>query len=57
MNYNQEQMACINDMSHRIVCMAGAGAGKTATMLGRIKRIIEDGFRPDGILVLTFTKS
>lgn len=57
MNYNQEQMACINDTSHRIVCMAGAGAGKTATMLGRIKRIIEGGCRPDGILVLTFTRA
>lgn len=39
-----------------VVC-AGPGSGKTATLVGRIKRLIDDeGIDPEFILAITFTK-
>ncbi len=36
--------------------IAGAGTGKTRTLIYRLSRLIEDGVRPDAILLLTFTR-
>lgn len=54
---NAEQQAVVDSNSNRIAVMAGAGTGKTHTMLSRINRIIAEGASPDSILVLTFTKA
>lgn len=42
------------DMALRVV--ANAGAGKSTTMLGKVKRLIEDGMDPDSIVVFTFSR-
>ena len=52
---NDEQLQAVNSNSDRILCLAGAGAGKTKTMLDRISRLIDDGALPSSILALTFT--
>ena len=52
---NDEQLQAVNSNSDRILCLAGAGAGKTKTMLDRISRLIDDGAIPSSILALTFT--
>ena len=36
--------------------MAGAGTGKTKTLTYRCARLIEDGIKPENILLLTFTR-
>ncbi len=51
-NY-QEQV--VNSTDKKILCLAGAGAGKSKTLLARIERLIQDGVQPFSILALTFT--
>ena len=57
MEFNKEQQEVIDCKSDRILVMAGAGSGKTATMLGRISKQIKDGADPASFLVLTFTRA
>lgn len=57
MEFNKEQQAVIDCVDKHILVMAGAGSGKTATMLGRISKQIEDGADPASFLVLTFTRA
>lgn len=57
MTYNPQQLKAINSNERTILCLAGAGAGKTKTLLGRIERLIRDGADPTSILALTFTNA
>ena len=57
MSANKEQLQAINSNSDRILCLAGAGAGKTFAMIERISRLVADGVAPSSILVLTFTNA
>ena len=52
-----EQSAVVNSTSNKILCLAGAGAGKTFCMIARISKLVKDGIDPDSILVLTFTRA
>ena len=54
---NEQQILAVTDDSRRIVCLAGAGSGKTFTMLNRISRLIDEGTDPQSILALTFTRA
>lgn len=54
---NAEQQQAVDSNSDRLLVLAGAGAGKTHTMLERIKRLVRDGVKPSSILVLTFTNA
>jgi DNA helicase II / ATP-dependent DNA helicase PcrA len=36
--------------------IAGAGTGKTRTLIYRLSRLVEDGIAPESILLLTFTR-
>lgn len=54
---NEQQILAVTDDSRRIVCLAGAGSGKTFTMLNRISRLIDEGVDPQSILALTFTRA
>lgn len=54
---NKEQLEAVKSDSPRILCLAGAGAGKTKTMVTRVARLIEDGVDPENILMLTFTRA
>lgn len=55
LNPQQEKAVMCNDK--RIVCMAGAGSGKTFCLIERISRLVDEGVRPDEILALTFTRA
>ncbi len=58
MGLNNEQLQAVNSTSDRILCLAGAGAGKTKTMLDRISKLVTDGgVAPSAILALTFTNA
>src|SRR5207302_1597368 len=39
----------------RLLVVAGAGTGKTSTLVARFAWLVEQGTPPDGILVLTFS--
>lgn len=54
---NKEQLQAVNSKSDRILCLAGAGAGKTATMLERISNLVSNGVAPSSIMALTFTNA
>lgn len=57
MKLNAEQQWAVDCDDDKIVCLAGAGAGKTQTMIARISRLLNDGVDPASMLVLTFTKA
>lgn len=57
MKLNEQQLQVVNSNADRIVCIASAGAGKTATLLQRIDRLISDGANPESMLILTFTNA
>lgn len=57
MPINNEQQQAIDSKSDRILCLAGAGAGKTFTMIKRISKLVDDGVVPSSILSLTFTNA
>ena len=54
---NNEQLQAVNSKSDRILCLAGAGAGKTKTFIERISKLVDDGVMPSSILALTFTNA
>ncbi len=39
-----------------VLLIAGAGSGKTNTLVHRVARLVADGIRPESILLLTFTR-
>ena len=51
----QQQKAVTIENSHTLV-LAGAGSGKTRTIVERVARLIEKGADPEKILLLTFTR-
>lgn len=55
MNFDEEQIKAIHSMNNTLV-VAGAGSGKTSTIVGKISYIIENNlFKEDEVLVLSFT--
>ena len=55
-NPNPEQKAVIDSKEKHLLVVAGAGSGKTATMVERICKVIRDGAKPQSVLGLTFTR-
>lgn len=55
--FDEFQNTVINADDSKILCIAGAGTGKTYTMLHRIYRLIDEGVSPKNMLVLTFTNA
>ncbi len=53
---NPEQLRAVKTHFGPILVIAGAGTGKTKTLTYRCARLIEDGVKPENILLLTFTK-
>ncbi len=54
-NLNQEQLsAAVCDKGYNLI-IASAGTGKTSTIVGRIANLINNGIKPEQILLLTFT--
>lgn len=54
---NDSQKKAVNSNSKRLLCLAGAGTGKTRTMVERIVRLVKEGVNPKSILALTFTNA
>ena len=53
---NPAQLCAVTAKQGPILVIAGAGSGKTKTLTYRVARLIEDGIKPENILLLTFTK-
>jgi len=54
---NEAQQKAVDSNNKRIVCLAGAGTGKSTTLLARISRLVSEGVKPEHILALTFTNA
>ncbi len=53
---NAAQLAAVEQLKGPILVIAGAGTGKTRTLIYRVARMIESGIQPGNILLLTFTR-
>jgi DNA helicase II / ATP-dependent DNA helicase PcrA len=53
---NPQQAAAATHGDGPLLIIAGAGTGKTRTLVYRVAHLIETGVRPDRILLLTFTR-
>src|SRR5687768_3185673 len=53
---NPEQLAAATHGDGPLLIVAGAGTGKTRTLVYRVAHLIERGVRPERILLLTFTR-
>src|SRR5215472_5019090 len=54
--FNAAQLAAVTHRDGPILVIAGAGSGKTRTLIYRVARLIESGVPPGAILLLTFTR-
>lgn len=53
---NPAQCEAVMHNSGPALILAGAGTGKTRTLIYRVARLVEDGIDPTSILLLTFTR-
>lgn len=52
----QQRNAVLQSIDHNVVLLAGAGSGKTATLVKRTQYLIDDlGVAPNNIMLITFT--
>ncbi len=55
---DEQQMTCIVKEAHNHLVIAGAGTGKTTTVVGKIKFLLRTKkYKPEEILVLSFTNA
>lgn len=53
---NEMQLAAILAGPGPVLVLAGPGTGKTQTLMGRVRHLLDQGADPSRILVLTFTR-
>ena len=53
---NKEQYTAVRTTEGSLLVIAGAGSGKTRTIIYRLAYLIEKGIEPNKILLLTFTR-
>jgi DNA helicase II / ATP-dependent DNA helicase PcrA len=53
---NEAQHAAATTLAGPVLVIAGAGSGKTRTLVYRVARLVESGVAPGQILLLTFTR-
>ncbi len=53
---NETQFEAVSSVEGNYLVIAGAGTGKTRTLVYRVARLIELGYDPKSILLLTFTR-
>ena len=56
MKPDKYQKKAINSKAKNLLILAGAGSGKTYTIVEKIKKIIKDGVKGNEILCISFTK-
>lgn len=55
MTPTDEQRAVIETEARHVLCLAGAGSGKTAVIAGRVAHLAKEGYRASDIVVMTYT--
>jgi len=53
---NPAQLAAVESIDGPYLVIAGAGSGKTRVLVHRVAYLVEQGVKPDQILLLTFTR-
>lgn len=53
---NPRQLEAVMTLEGPLLVIAGAGSGKTRTLVYRVARLVERGIAPENILLLTFTR-
>src|SRR5205814_8262014 len=53
---NPEQLAAATHPGGPLLILAGAGTGKTTTLVARVASLITQGVAPERIMLLTFTR-
>jgi DNA helicase-2/ATP-dependent DNA helicase PcrA len=53
---NEAQFRAVTTTEGPLLVIAGAGTGKTRTLVYRVARLVETGVRPESVLLLTFTR-
>ncbi len=53
---NSRQYEAVTTITGPVLVIAGAGSGKTRTLIYRLAHLIDTGVPPDSILLLTFTR-
>jgi DNA helicase-2/ATP-dependent DNA helicase PcrA len=53
---NESQYKAATTLDGPLLIVAGAGTGKTRTLVYRVARLVETGVRPESVLLLTFTR-
>src|SRR5207302_7328997 len=53
---NESQYKAVTTVDGPLLIVAGAGTGKTRTLVYRVARLVETGARPESLLLLTFTR-
>jgi len=53
---NKAQLEAVTTKNGPVLVIAGAGTGKTKTLVYRAARLVEEKINPENILLLTFTK-
>ena len=52
---NEQQYEAVTSLMGPALVIAGAGSGKTRTLTYRVAYLLDNGIKPDNILLLTFT--
>ena len=53
---NESQFKAVTTTEGPLLIVAGAGTGKTRTLVYRVARLVEIGAKPESVLLLTFTR-
>jgi DNA helicase II / ATP-dependent DNA helicase PcrA len=53
---NEAQLKAVMTTDGPLLIVAGAGTGKTRTLVYRVARLVEVGAKPESVLLLTFTR-
>src|SRR5262249_8448769 len=53
---NEAQYQAVTTIEGPLLIVAGAGTGKTRTLVYRVARLVETSVRPESVLLLTFTR-
>ncbi|MDX1776918.1 MAG: ATP-dependent helicase [Desulfobulbales bacterium] len=56
LNLNPSQHEAVNHLDGPLLVVAGAGSGKTRTLVYRVAHLLEQGILPENLLLLTFTR-